>query len=42
MKTYRTQIIYRRVDDGRIVRKGFAKKNPNLTEREVRKIPKRS
>jgi len=38
-KKYRTQIIYRRVDNGRIVTEAFARKHPNLTEREVRKIP---
>jgi O-glycosyl hydrolase len=37
--TYRTQVIYRRVDNGQIVTEAFAKKHPNLTEREVRKIP---
>jgi len=41
-KNYRTQIINRRVDDGRIVTEKFAKKHPRLTEREVRKILRRS
>jgi hypothetical protein len=36
---YKTVIIYRRVDTGRIVTEDFARKNPNLTIREVRKVP---
>jgi len=41
-KSYRVQIIYRRVYNGQTVTEEFAKKHPRLTEREVRKIPKRS
>lgn len=37
--SFRTQIIYRRVDNGQIVNEAFARKHPNLTIREVRKIP---
>lgn len=36
---YRTQIIYRRVDNGQIVTEAYANRYPNLCVREVRKIP---
>jgi hypothetical protein len=37
-KTYRTMIIYRRVDNGQIVTESFARRYPNLTIKEVRKV----